>query len=338
MDTSLGGGRGGGHSSPSPSPTGAMGNAPVVADTSALATLADASAASSAGPLKKRRKVDEKKTDDAEERDACADADAGAAAAPRDSESESPASMESSSSPTNINANTNDNNCHNNNETNFSGLAYAQFPSLLHKLLCKGAHDDKGKGDSNKKEDDSGKTALATGSVTSAISSAIEWLPHGRGFRVLRWDTLCTEVLPKDFSHLCDGIVPLNDHADTPRQEDDAVDDRDDKNDPATPEENTEKEPSDEQWIEAFLWHTKAWGFEEVTSGVDRGSFRHRVSRCAGFVRSQIRFLTVLPFLLLGNFLLHPSCSSESRRKGAAKCTVAAAVWTGEIPSPLLLH
>mmetsp|Transcript_21763 Transcript_21763/g.47184 ORF Transcript_21763/g.47184 Transcript_21763/m.47184 type:complete len:746 (+) Transcript_21763:261-2498(+) len=75
-----------------------------------------------------------------------------------------------------------------------------------------------------------------------AVSSAMEWLPHGKGFRVLRWDDLSSKVLPVHFPDLCDG-----------------------------------KEGSDEQWVDAFLLQISSWGFTEVKSGRDRGSFRHEL-------------------------------------------------------------
>ncbi len=35
-----------------------------------------------------------------------------------------------------------------------------------------------------------------------------------------------------------------------------------------------------EEWlVEMFLWHIRAFGFVEVTSGMDRGSFCHEVRR-----------------------------------------------------------
>lgn len=122
------------------------------------------------------------------------------------------------------------------------------FPSLLHKLLAK----DGKEGNSKSEVDD------------TIISSAMEWLPHGKGWRVLRWDTLCTEVLPKEFPKLCHDIYAKN-------AKDTKVDGRDDI-------EKEAGEFSDEQWVEAFVWQIKAWGFEEVNVGKDRGSFRHQVS------------------------------------------------------------
>jgi hypothetical protein len=120
-----------------------------------------------------------------------------------------------------------------------------------------------------------------------AVSSAMEWLPHGKGFRVLRWDDLSSKVLPVHFPDLCDG-----------------------------------KEGSDEQWVDAFLLQISSWGFTEVKSGRDRGSFRHEV-RCLtdGFLRPRLRhhksiisFSCNLPLLLFNN-----SSSSEMHRSYATK-------------------
>ena len=35
---------------------------------------------------------------------------------------------------------------------------------------------------------------------------------------------------------------------------------------------------SDDEWVEAFSWFVKSYGFEEVMSGREKGSFRHEVS------------------------------------------------------------
>ena len=125
--------------------------------------------------------------------------------------------------------------------------ATAQFPGMLHKLLARAA------------EKDSADEAY--------VASALEWLPHGKGWRVLRWDALCSEVLPKEFDGLCDGLFPKSAEragADAEGRDDDAG--------------KAAGEYTDEQWVDAFLWHVRAWGFEEVLAGRDRGSFRHEVS------------------------------------------------------------
>ncbi|KAL7539769.1 hypothetical protein ACHAWF_012387 [Thalassiosira exigua] len=187
---------------------------------STLSVLANASA--SAGPLKKRRKVD------------------------KDSASEGELDM----APSNEESKSRDD------DTKYDVGERASettpFPVLLHKLLAKG--NDKGEQAKSNADD-------------TAISSALEWLPHGKGWRVLRWDALCTEVLPKEFPELCQEIFP-NDgmYADHTKEEG-----RDD-------EAEKEVEWSDEQWVEAFLLHVKSWGFNEVKVGRDRGSFRNHVS------------------------------------------------------------
>lgn len=70
----------------------------------------------------------------------------------------------------------------------------------------------------------------------------LQWLPHGQAWRVVRWDALRRQVLPKFFSQL--------------REED-------------------SKDGSGS--IDAFLWHLSAWGFEEVTDGPDAGAYSHVV-------------------------------------------------------------
>lgn len=131
------------------------------------------------------------------------------------------------------------------------------FPSLLHKLLCEGK-DVKDKDD------------------TTAISSSVEWLPHGKGWRVLRWDTLCTEVLPSELPQLCEGVIPAKKDVNVKQAEEGSKAEDDDRNDCSM--EKNDAKFSDEQWIDAFTWHVKVWGFEEVRAGKDRGSFRHEVS------------------------------------------------------------
>lgn len=120
-----------------------------------------------------------------------------------------------------------------------------QFPSMLHGVL---------------------------GRNEPVITSSVEWLSHGRGFRVLRWDRLCTEVLPKEFSELCDNLFPTNRQDKIERRFDSEGKPFDSR------EQMKSNEFSDDQWVEAFLWHIRAWGFQEVMTGKDRGSFRHEVS------------------------------------------------------------
>ena len=135
--------------------------------------------------------------------------------------------------------------------TNNSNDMSRQFPNVLHKLLS--------------------KTSVKQGDDNN-ISLAMEWLNHGKAFRILRYDILCTEVLPKEMPMLCsdrkkkmmmqDGICKSES--------------RDDEQTKVA--EGSEQVYSDDEWIEAFSWFVKSYGFEEVMSGRDKGSFRHEVS------------------------------------------------------------
>jgi len=82
--------------------------------------------------------------------------------------------------------------------------------------------------------------------------SVLQWLPHGQAWKIVRWDALRRQVLPKYFSQL--------------REEDG-------------------KGASGS--IDAFLWHLSAWGFEEVTDGVDAGAYSHVVSDTKSFTLVQ---------------------------------------------------
>ena len=208
------------------------------------------------------------------------------------------------------------------------------FPKLLHRVLSGskgGRNSDPGDGsdglaalDARAEDDDrgAGRAVHAIGNAErdcDVVSRAMEWLPHGQGWRVLRWDVMCTHVLPNEFSELCEDVV-----GDVVRGKD-QVDDAlgvhdgcirdaseggvdiqsgnmghgramDDKRKKADEEEDDGGKRSrhkktrvrakdergnvtfsDDQWIEAFLWHVKAWGFQQVKSGRDKGSFRHQV-------------------------------------------------------------
>lgn len=68
------------------------------------------------------------------------------------------------------------------------------------------------------------------------------WLPHGQAWKIVRWDALRRQVLPKYFAQL---------------------------------REDESKDSSGS--IDAFLWHLAAWGFEEVTDGPDAGAYSHIV-------------------------------------------------------------
>jgi len=69
--------------------------------------------------------------------------------------------------------------------------------------------------------------------------SVLQWLPHGEAWKIVRWDALRREILPRYFPELCKG-------------EDGSMD--------------------------SFLGQVRAWGFEEITDGDDAGAYRHLVS------------------------------------------------------------
>jgi hypothetical protein len=72
--------------------------------------------------------------------------------------------------------------------------------------------------------------------------SVVQWLPDGEAWKILRWDALRRQVLPKYFSQL-----------------------RDEEGKIGTS-------------IDGFLWQLAAWGFEEIQSGPDVGAYQHKVS------------------------------------------------------------
>ena len=86
------------------------------------------------------------------------------------------------------------------------------FPSILHKVL----------------------------SETDA-QTVLQWLPHGQAWKIVRWDALRREVLPRCFPELCQ-----------------------------------EKGGGS---IDSFLAQVRAWGFEEIKDGPDAGAYRHIVSK-----------------------------------------------------------
>lgn len=73
--------------------------------------------------------------------------------------------------------------------------------------------------------------------------NVVSWLPDGEAWKVLRWDALRRQVLPRYFSDLRD------------------------------------ENGSGCGTIDAFLWHLTAWGFEEIKDGTDVGAYKHEV-RC----------------------------------------------------------
>lgn len=170
-----------------------------------------------------------------------------------------------------------------------------RFPTVLHSLLTGGRGVADGERAADRDDNDGG------GRRGRAIASAVEWLPHGKGFRVLRWDELCRRVLPIEFPALCDPFGSGTTRTLIDRDEEggdgkdattaagakkmnrnDGMGDGADR----SPGEERRGGYSDEQWIDSFLWHVRAWGFQEVTAGIDKGSFRH-----------EVRFDYVLAFL-----------------------------------------
>lgn len=67
----------------------------------------------------------------------------------------------------------------------------------------------------------------------------IQWIPDGESWKVVRWDAMRREVLPKYFADLRD------------------------------------ENGSSCGTIDAFLYHLDAWGFKEIQSGRNAGSYRH---------------------------------------------------------------
>ena len=79
--------------------------------------------------------------------------------------------------------------------------------------------------------------------------TVMKWLPDGEGWKVLRWDALRRQILPRYFADLRD--------------------------------ENGKGAGT----IDAFLWHLMAWGFEEIKDGTDVGAYRHDVSKDLEFLK-----------------------------------------------------
>jgi hypothetical protein len=81
------------------------------------------------------------------------------------------------------------------------------------------------------------------------------WLPHGQAWRIVRWDALRRQVLPKYFTQLNEDMSKEAAAGASAAQA------------PASPSGS----------IDAFLWHLSAWGFEEVNEGPDVGAYTHVV-------------------------------------------------------------
>jgi hypothetical protein len=182
---------------------------------------------------------------------------------------------------------------------------------MLHKVLSKGRNAKKKKKDDGKSRTEVDSFGNVWSEVHDSSSSsndnddndnialAMEWLNHGKSFRILRYDVLCTEVLPKEFgTSLCHAIFPNNKKkkieekrkkgvqkssvADDSIHKSESRDDDDDNDNAMEEGRDVEKgvsEYTDDEWIEAFTWHIKSFGFEEIMVGRDKGSFRHEVSR-----------------------------------------------------------
>jgi hypothetical protein len=85
-------------------------------------------------------------------------------------------------------------------------------------------------------------TLLTNINKYALLSETMEWMPHGKSFRILRWDVLVEQILPRYFSDLkekdCDGL------------------------------------------INKFRGILIELGFEEVKRGKDYGCWFHEVSEC----------------------------------------------------------
>jgi hypothetical protein len=99
-------------------------------------------------------------------------------------------------------------------EISISHVEIPHFPSVLHAVLTE----------------------------SEFAGKVLQWLPHGQAWRIVRWDALRKQVLPKYFTQL--------------KEEDTA---------------------SASGSIDAFLWHLSAWGMEEITDGPDVGAYSHVV-------------------------------------------------------------
>jgi len=91
-----------------------------------------------------------------------------------------------------------------------SQLTFPHFPSLLHTVL------------------------------SSTTDKVLEWLDDGKSWRIVRWDALRRNILPKFFPQLQD-------------------------------------EKTESGSIDAFLQQLTAWGFKEITEGPDAGAYSHEV-------------------------------------------------------------
>ena len=152
-----------------------------------------------------------------------------------------------------------------------TGKPMAHFPSLLHDVLTNSRH----------------------------AGSVLEWLPHGQGWRVLRWDEMARTVLPEHFPQFCSSLAATKEDATSTSEKTKKEKEEDGENGdraasktkakqlrrkpPMLPlrskaEETSSKGAGDGD-VNAFLSHVRAWGFQEVRDGgPDMGSYRHAVS------------------------------------------------------------
>jgi hypothetical protein len=95
------------------------------------------------------------------------------------------------------------------------------------------------------------KSAASTPPTESAALplGTLQWLPHGHAWRIVRWEALRRSILPRYFPYCTDENTSDSASASTSMGS-----------------------------IDSFLWHLKAWGFEEVTGGPDAGAYTHVVS------------------------------------------------------------
>mmetsp|Transcript_8635 Transcript_8635/g.18224 ORF Transcript_8635/g.18224 Transcript_8635/m.18224 type:complete len:845 (-) Transcript_8635:239-2773(-) len=118
------------------------------------------------------------------------------------------------------------------------------FPSLLHDVLTR----------------------------SSYAGTVLEWLPHGQGWRVLRWDEMARSVIPEHFPQFC-----ASRGTSSGVNEGEMLASRDDEEGGDGKKAKAGGGAStDDADVNAFLWHVKAWGFQEVRDvGPDMGSYRH---------------------------------------------------------------
>ena len=152
------------------------------------------------------------------------------------------------------------------------GKPMPHFPSLLHDVLTNSRH----------------------------AGSVLEWLPHGQGWRVLRWDEMARTVLPEHFPQFCPSSATAMKAGDASTSEKNNKKEEDGEDGDNTDSKAKAKQPrrkppmlplrskvsegtspkgAGDGDVNAFLSHVRAWGFQEVRDGgPDMGSYRHAVS------------------------------------------------------------